>query len=750
MAVTHLLDLAPERIRLLRRSGGDVEILGEIPTDAADLTPRFKALVAGAGDRPLAAALVLPESQILYTRLPAPGPDDAARAAQVRAALDGRTPYALDEIAFDWTADGDEAFVAAIALETLDEAARFASAHGIEVRGYLAQPEADLFPREVAFLGEAPADDLPEEEDPAEVVIEIDETVDAQDPLPEAPPAVVAPAAATSDAMAPAAVAPSLGPMPVFTAMRALPDAQTLAARLAATSARFRPSEPPQSTAPVPADMTARDIPAGAEAAPAPTGPVVTTAASVTADWLPDAPVTTLPKPPSLPQRAPAPVAAPAPRRDRAEAEAVDPRKRLALAALVAVLLIAGGWTLLATFGPRSPADSMLTLPAGTEIPETALAAFDGEDVEATGGFDPAAFAPTVEELDEGLDADVADAPAPVAPTARRPFVDVPPIAGQLFSLRDDSWRTDPAAPALPAVGSVFDIEIAAIDPVTVSTDAFAMPPLGAVDRLPGLDGATVALAQDAVPPGGVPLTIAEGETPAADGVLQPTALAAALTDDFRPRVRPQGLVEEAERARFNGLTLNDLAEVRPTERPASPQADPSINPEATAQAVQRSPLPQTRPANMEELVAAARAVPEPTPEPEPELSAEPPQGVAAASTASEGVATARAPEPEAPAATTDEEPEPEVVAAAPSLPTRAEVAREATVKDAIRLGQINLIGVYGTPSDRRALIRLSSGRFVKVKVGDRVDGGQVAQIGDNSLSYVKSGRQHTLVVPSS
>jgi hypothetical protein len=276
------------------------------------------------------------------------------------------------------------------------------------------------------------------------------------------------------------------------------------------------------------------------------------------------------------------------------------------------------------------------------------------------------------------------------------------------------------------------------------------MPPLGAVDRLPGLDGAAVALAQDAVPPGGVPLTIAEGEAPAADGVLQPTALAAALTDDFRPRVRPQGLVEEAERARFNGLTLNDLAEVRPTERPASPQADPSINPEATAQAVQRSPLPQTRPANMEELVAAARAVPEPTPEPEPELSAEPPQGVAAASTASEGVATARAPEPEAPAATTDEEPEPEVAAAAPSLPTRAEVAREATVKDAIRLGQINLIGVYGTPSDRRALIRLSSGRFVKVKVGDRVDGGQVAQIGDNSLSYVKSGRQHTLVVPSS
>jgi hypothetical protein len=748
MAVTHLLDLAPERIRLLRRSGGVVDILGEIPTDAADLTPRLKALVAG-GDRPLAAALVLPESQILYTRLPAPGPDDAARAAQVRAALDGRTPYALDEIAFDWSADGDEAFVAAIALETLDEAARFASAHGIDVRGYLAQPEADLFPREAVFLGEAVLDAAPEEEDPADAQVEPEGTAAAgvQDLPAGESPATVTPAAGT-----PEAVTPTAAPM-VFTAMRALPDAQTLAARLAATSARFRPSEPPLSTAPVPADMTARDIPAAAERTPAHPDPTVTPAASVTADWLPDAPAATLPKPAPLPQRAPAPAANATRRTERPQVSPADPRRRLALAALVAILLIAGGWTLLATFGPRSPAESMLTLPAGTEIPETDLAAFD-----------PAAFAPTVEELDEGFDADVADTPAPVAQAGRRPFVDVPPIAGRLFSLRDDSWRTDPAAPALPAIGTDFDIEIAAIDPVTVSTDAFAMPPFGAADRLPGADSAAVAAAEDAVPPGGVALEIADGDgvdagapgdpgaAGAADGTLQPTALAAALTDDFRPRVRPEGLVEEAERARFNGLTLNDLAEVRPSERPASPQADPSINPEATAQAVQRSPLPQTRPANMEELVAAARAEPEPTPvaEAEPELSADPPEGVAAASTASEGVETARAPEPEAPAATTDEEPEPEVVAAAPSLPTRAEVAREATVKNAIRLGQINLIGVYGTPSDRRALIRLSSGRFVKVKVGDRVDGGQVAQIGDNSLRYVKSGREHTLVVPSS
>jgi hypothetical protein len=719
-------------------SGRDVEILGEIPTDAADLTPRLKALVAGAGDRPLAAALVLPESQILYTRLPAPGPDDAAREEQVRAGLDGRTPYALDEIAFDWEAEGDEALVAAIALETLDEAARFAAAHGIEVRGYLAQPEPELFPRDVIFPGA-----VAEAETAAETAEE-----ETAEPIP-AEPVAAEPAPAQ--------------PVAVFTAMRALPDAQSLAARLAATSTRFRPSEPAGTGA---AGIAAPGIQGTVEPAPAVTAGPDRTAAPVTADWVPDAgpvaksaPAISAPsRPAAVPAAAPAPAAAAprAPAASLAQALPQIPRRRVAIAALVAFLLIAGGWTLLATFGPRDPSESTLILPEGTEVPDTALAGS-----ESLGDLDPEAFVPTVEELDEGIDADVAGDPAAAPPSAaeRQVFVDVPPIAGRLFALKDDTWRTAPAAPAMPAVGSDFEIELAAIDPVTRSTDAFAMPPAGLPDRLPG-DAADADAIGD-TPPGGVALDLAGDEVPSGDGALRPTALAAALTDDIRPRVRPEGIVEDAERARFNGMTLSDLAGIRPTERPASPQSDPSVNPEATALAVQRSPLPRDRPDNIDELIAIALAVQEPeaAPEQQEELSAEPPQGVAAASTATEGVATARAPEPEpapapapapeAPAASTDEEPEPEVVAAAPSMPTRAEVAREATIENAIRLRDLNLIGVYGAPSDRRALVRLPSGRFVKVEVGDRVDGGQVAAIGENSLRYVKSGREHTLVVPS-
>jgi Tfp pilus assembly protein PilP len=75
-------------------------------------------------------------------------------------------------------------------------------------------------------------------------------------------------------------------------------------------------------------------------------------------------------------------------------------------------------------------------------------------------------------------------------------------------------------------------------------------------------------------------------------------------------------------------------------------------------------------------------------------------------------------------------------------------VARQATVQNAINLNHLNLIGVYGTQANRRALIRLPSGRYKKVKVGDSVDGGKVVAIGDSELRYQKGGRSLTLKMP--
>jgi type IV pilus biogenesis protein PilP len=93
---------------------------------------------------------------------------------------------------------------------------------------------------------------------------------------------------------------------------------------------------------------------------------------------------------------------------------------------------------------------------------------------------------------------------------------------------------------------------------------------------------------------------------------------------------------------------------------------------------------------------------------------------------------------------------EPEPLDGIATLPTTRTVAKKSTYANAIDLGEVNLIGVYGSSSNRRALVRMPNGRFVKVQVGDRLDGGKVAAIGDSELRYVKKGRTITLKIMKS
>ncbi|SFK50253.1 hypothetical protein [Shimia haliotis] len=173
-----------------------------------------------------------------------------------------------------------------------------------------------------------------------------------------------------------------------------------------------------------------------------------------------------------------------------------------------------------------------------------------------------------------------------------------------------------------------------------------------------------------------------------------------------RPRLRPADLIETNERATLGGLTRSELALKRPKLRPASAKEAEEADTTPTALAVASSPRPRVKPSNIAQL--AQRATPSVT-----EVAATP-----AAATIT------------------------------PSIPTTASVARQATIQNAINLKKINLIGVYGTSSNRRALIRLSNGRYKKVQVGDRIDGGKVAAIGESELRYVKSGKNITLKMP--
>ncbi len=73
---------------------------------------------------------------------------------------------------------------------------------------------------------------------------------------------------------------------------------------------------------------------------------------------------------------------------------------------------------------------------------------------------------------------------------------------------------------------------------------------------------------------------------------------------------------------------------------------------------------------------------------------------------------------------------------------------KKATIKRALNLREVNLLGVYYFSGKRSALVRLKNGKRLMVKVGDRLDGGKVAAIGKRELRYVKSGENITIDLP--
>ena len=82
------------------------------------------------------------------------------------------------------------------------------------------------------------------------------------------------------------------------------------------------------------------------------------------------------------------------------------------------------------------------------------------------------------------------------------------------------------------------------------------------------------------------------------------------------------------------------------------------------------------------------------------------------------------------------------------SIANNSRAGDKATMAKVLDLRRMNLIGVYLSSGRRSALIRLSSGKRVMVKIGDTLDGGKVAAIGDKELRYVKRGQNITLELP--
>lgn len=205
----------------------------------------------------------------------------------------------------------------------------------------------------------------------------------------------------------------------------------------------------------------------------------------------------------------------------------------------------------------------------------------------------------------------------------------------------------------------------------------------------------------------------------------------------LRPRTRPGTILAAADAAREQteaaSLALQPNAEeaAQAEAELAAAAAAEAANPSVVAISRRPAARPKDFSRAVEAAVAAAIRTPEPEPEPEP-------------------VAVAAA-KPSKGATSEEDDGEPEIVAkAAPKIPSSASVAKQATYKNAISMSKLNLIGIYGTPSNRHALVRQPNGKYRKVSVGDKVDGGKVQAITQTELRYQKGGRLISLAMPKS
>ncbi len=89
------------------------------------------------------------------------------------------------------------------------------------------------------------------------------------------------------------------------------------------------------------------------------------------------------------------------------------------------------------------------------------------------------------------------------------------------------------------------------------------------------------------------------------------------------------------------------------------------------------------------------------------------------------------------------------VISNPPSIPKRASIVGNSTLKNLIELNRTNLIGVFGKRTGRIALIRLSSGNTIKVKVGQQFGNGwKVISIDLDKIHITNGSRQETLRIP--
>ncbi len=745
-------DLSMEAVRLMRHDLGEWREFAVQALDGDDIEAQLAKLVAKA-DAASAVDIFLPRDQILYTDVKIT--DDTTAQAEINAAMEGSTPYALADLEVDWvmTAPGT-ARVAAIARKTLLEAESFVTQGGLTVRGFSSLADPDDFPRPPVFgaLAEAP----PVIETPAALpAFSTARKTSAPRPASDASAPVVASSNAgpvvkvddpTPVMQLPKSNLPPLNPgapLPRPTSQpRVVTNVGASAAEARAASLTAKPSVSIR-----PRDRAVPTLTLAAIAAALSIGiaiiiwsivPTTPDAELVTPDTGKTAPT---PAPETAAIAAPTPT--PTPAEIAPETPGVSPLPTdVALVSgpleppVLPETTVALAWpaslTPVTISTPTSPANARTLAPDLS--PAIAWLEARPDALETIENYTPVALTADDLAASDPFDTSVLTTLAPVANGERVASLIAPPDASVALrpAIETDApalyvapvLAEETAPEALPEMAEP-DVELAALDPII---DDLAPAP---EELLP----------EETATPEPAPPTLEEtsiAETPALPTTLAliPTELAAALPDTA-PRRRPGAFVAEIERQKYGGRTASELSEIRPGTRPQSAQLEALEARAGTPPsdlAVATSIPPRTKPADFDAIVAngllqlrAAREA----------------RALAAATPDTSGAVQAALADEIAAEEATRPQNSPRL-----AIPSSASVARQATIEEAIRLNRINLVGVFGSPSARRALIRLPSGRYIKVQVGDKVDGGTVAGISDSTLQYQKGGRTVSLALP--
>ncbi|MEL7166478.1 MAG: hypothetical protein AAGL96_13495 [Pseudomonadota bacterium] len=763
------LSLSFQGIRLLRRAAGGWRRVGDVAVSVTDLPAALDALrdaAADLSDGALRTMIILPDDQIKYLTIHTGDISDDARRIAAKQALDGATPYPVDALVFDISPDGNATHVAAVARETLAEAEAFASEHHFNPVCFVAAPTDEDFLGAPWFGPSAAAGTLlgPDEQvepDPVRVVM-VGDADAGEDP----PQHLADNAPSLGDTDTPDAHLAEPANEDTIEDDTAEPDA-TPALGFASRRSGSAPNAAPS------LGGVTRDL---AETSPvqAPTfAPATDAPDGIDRD-------AAVPRFKSRLKRATGGFAS---RRTKSSAPAREPRlharpseaermtvfgargsdtvggkpKYLGLALTATLVLGLIGAGAYASFGLGDRVSDLVQR-------ERTLASTLPDDVEADLAEDVGVTISTEPEedegvavaaLNEGLSDGLTAEDAAVLDALRDPLPEPQPQQ-ELDAAQLDAryavtgiWPKAPAELSLPPSVSLDGLYRTSIDPRTPALDAVDLPSTislrtdAAVPRrvspaAPGTSfprddaGRILATPEGTLSPEGYtvyagrpPLT--PPDTPTRFDTDPRDADETLILAGTRPRARPDDLLEQNERASLGGLSRAELALFRPRLRPQAPQellAEPETEIEedaATEVAVALPPAdpvlrPASRPRNFDRIVARAERR-------QTRSSAGSTVGTEVASVAPRAVT--------------------------PSIPSSASVTREATVRNAINLRRVNLIGVYGTPSDRRALVRLANGRYKKVQVGDRFDGGRVSAIGDSELRYQKGGRNVVLKMPS-